>query len=294
MGELLHKGRCLVLGGRGFIGSHLVDRLLEDGVPTRVLVRRPPADASPGDSYKHHDLLEAFTGDFNNEMDLLNAMDDCESCVHLISSTLPKTSNDNMIYDIQTNLVGTVRLLQYSRKVGIKKIVFVSSGGAVYGDAKYTPIDEAHPTNPKSSYGITKLASEKYFLLFGNEKMSTTALRLSNPYGPRQRTTISQGAIAVFLDRALNFKEINVWGDGEVVRDYLFISDCVTAIVKALQYDGPNQLFNIGSGVGRSLNQVISGIEHVLGRKVEVNVQRGTKCRRSPQCGWPSIARARL
>jgi UDP-glucose 4-epimerase len=149
--------------------------------------------------------------------------------------------------------------------------VFVSSGGAVYGDAQYTPIDENHPTNPKSSYGITKLASEKYFTLFGDGNLSTTALRLSNPYGPRQRTTINQGAIAVFLHRALNQKDIEIWGNGEVVRDYIYISDCVSAIVKALNHYGPKRLFNIGSGVGRSLNEIVSSVELVLGRKVEVS-----------------------
>ncbi len=265
------KGRCLVLGGRGFIGSHLVDTLLANGVQTRVLVRRPPADAGPSAAYRSHDLLEMFTGDFNNEMDLLTAMDDCDSCVHLISTTLPSTSNQNMMYDIQTNLVGTVRLLQYAKKIGLSKLVFVSSGGAVYGDALTQSIDEGHPTNPRSSYGITKLASEKYLTLHASETFSTIILRFSNPYGPRQRTTINQGAIAVFLNQAMRNEEINIWGDGEVVRDYVFISDCVAAIVKALRYDGDETLFNIGSGSGRSLNQVVACLEDFLGRRVAVN-----------------------
>lgn len=294
MGVSKRIGRCLVLGGRGFIGSHLVDRLLAEGVPTRVLARRVPADARSTEICREHPLLELITGDFNNEMDLLNAMDDCDACVHLISTTLPKSSNENMIYDIQTNLVGTVRLLQFARKQGIRKTVFVSSGGAVYGDAMYTPIDEAHPTNPKSSYGITKLASEKYFLLFGDARMSTTALRISNPYGPRQRTTINQGAIAVFMDRALRDQEINIWGDGEVVRDYVYISDCVSAIIKSLDREGSGELFNIGSGVGRSLNEIVHSIELLLQRKVQVRYSPGRAVDAAHNVLAIDCARARL
>ena len=294
-------GRCLVLGGRGFVGSHLVDRLLEAGIPTRVLARRMPADAKSSENYRTHELLEIVNGDFNNEIDLLNAMDDCDWCVHLISSTLPSTSNQNMIYDIQTNLVGTVRLLQFARKVGMKKVIFVSSGGAVYGDAQYSPIDEEHPTNPKSSYGITKLASEKYFLLFGDQKMATIGLRLANPYGPRQRTTINQGAVAVFLDRALRQQEISIWGNGKVVRDYIYISDCVQAILCALQYEGASQLFNVGSGVGRSLNEIVTCIEDFLGRRVEVAYSEGravdaatnvlSVARAEAELGWKPVVR---
>jgi UDP-glucose 4-epimerase len=268
-------GRCLVLGGRGFIGSHLVDALLDQGISTRVLIRRPPADAGTFAPYRSHDLLEVLTGDFNNEMDLLGAMDDCDSCVHLISTTLPSTSNQDMIYDIQTNLVGTVRLLRYAKRTGLSKLVFVSSGGAVYGDARARSIDEDHPTNPRSSYGITKLASEKYLSLHACETLSTTALRLSNPYGPRQRTMINQGAVAVFLDRAMRGEAIDIWGNGEVVRDYIFIDDCVAAIVKALEYRGPETLFNVGSGSGRSLNQIVSCIEALLGGPIDVNYTVG-------------------
>jgi UDP-glucose 4-epimerase len=275
LSALTTRGRCLVLGGRGFIGSHLVDRLLEDGIPTRVLARRLPADADANAGYRTHELLEVVSGDFNNEIDLLNAMDDCDSCVHLISTTLPKSSNENMIYDVQTNLVGTVRLLHYAKKVGMTKVVFVSSGGAVYGDAQRPLIDEDHPTNPRSSYGITKLASEKYFLMFADATLSTTVLRLSNPYGPRQRTTINQGAIAVFLNRALKHQEIQIWGDGEVVRDYLYISDCVAAIAQALEYRGSERLFNIGSGTGQSLNEILHKIEDVLGHKIPVSYTEG-------------------
>jgi UDP-glucose 4-epimerase len=264
-------GRCLVLGGRGFIGSHLVDRLLEDGVAVRVLIRRLPADAER-EPYRSHPLLDVCYGDFNNMLDLMAAMKGCSSCVHLISSTLPKNSNDNMVYDIQTNLVGTVGLLQAAKQLGLSKLVFLSSGGTVYGDVRQIPIDEDHPTNPKTSYGVTKLAIEKYMSIFASDALQTVVLRLSNPFGPRQRTNTGQGAIAVFLTSALKGQEINIWGDGSVVRDYVYVADCVSAIARALAYDG-HAVINIGSGVGRSLTDVLADIEAVLGRRLVVNYE---------------------
>ena len=138
----------------------------------------------------------------------------------------------------------------------IRKFIFVSSGGTVYGIPQEVPIKESHPTEPICSYGISKLAIEKYMNLFHLlHGMEYCVLRLANPFGERQRVAAAQGAVTVFLDKALRNEEIEIWGDGSVVRDYFYVSDAVSAMTKALAYEGSSGVFNIGSGVGQSLNR---------------------------------------
>jgi UDP-glucose 4-epimerase len=194
-----------------------------------------------------------------------------EIVFHLVSTTLPKTSNDNPVYDVESNVVGTLRLLELCREQGVRKVVFASSGGTVYGVPRSVPIDESHPTEPICSYGIHKLMIEKYLQL--NHRvhgLDYCVVRPPNLYGPRQRLDIAQGAVAVFLDRALHGKPIQVWGDGSVMRDYLYVEDAAEALVKAAAFEGEPKVFNIGSGVGTTLKQLIKEIEALLGRPVPV------------------------
>jgi UDP-glucose 4-epimerase len=196
--------------------------------------------------------------------------------LHLVSTTLPKNSNDDPIYDVQSNVVGTLQMLNamVTHKVG--KIVFISSGGTVYGNPVYLPIDENHPTNPLVSYGITKLIIEKYLQMYSHlHGIRAITLRVANPYGERQRIETAQGAVGVFLNRALKNLPIEVWGDGSVTRDYIHISDVAEAFVKAVEYSGTKQCFNISSGAGTSLNALIGMLEDVIGRKVQILYQPG-------------------
>jgi UDP-glucose 4-epimerase len=152
----------------------------------------------------------------------------------------------------------------------VRRIVFISSGGTVYGEPVYLPIDEKHPTNPLVSYGITKLAIEKYLQLF--ERMhgiKAITLRVANPYGERQRVETAQGAVGVFLHRALKGKSRDIWGDGSVTRDYIHVSDVAEAFVKALEYTGNKNVFNISSGVGTSLNELLCVLENAIGKPIE-------------------------
>jgi len=267
---MTNKKRCLVLGGNGFIGSHLVDALLRQGHLVRSFDR---ANVVPAFGKKpQRPGLQVVEGDFASEADVAEAIVGCDVCFHLISTTLPKSSNSDPIFDIETNLMGTVRLLSHAVRNSIGKIVFVSSGGTVYGPTLSLPIDENHPTNPISSYGITKLSIEKYLGLFHRlYGLEYSVLRLSNPYGERQRPHASQGAVAVFIGKALKGEAIDVWGDGSVVRDYLHISDVIEALIKAMDYQGNERILNIGSGCGVSLNEILDGIGLVLGRQVPRN-----------------------
>lgn len=258
---------CLILGGAGFIGSHLAEALLGNGHAVRVFDR--PNLALPA-SLATACGLERVDGDFINEDDLMHAVPGCDVVFHLVWTTLPKSSNDNPIYDVDTNIIGTLHLLEVARRSGVRKIVFISSGGTVYGTPLQIPVPETHPTDPLVSYGISKLAIEKYLHLYKTlHGLDYIVLRVANPFGERQRVNAAQGAVAVFLARALAGEAIEIWGDGSVTRDYIYIRDVVEAFLKAMDYEGEPRVFNIGSGEGRSLNDILAAMEALLGRPVE-------------------------
>jgi UDP-glucose 4-epimerase len=261
--------RILVAGGAGFMGSNLVEEALRRGHAVTVLDR---PGAPSGLAPQARGQLHWVDGDFRDPDAVRSACAGQDVVFHLISTTLPKTSNEDPEFDFISNVSGTIRLLQAAKQEGVRKIVFISSGGTVYGIPRQVPITEAHPTEPISSYGISKLAIEKYLALFGSQRgLDYVILRVGNPYGPHQRPERAQGAISVFAWRALNRQPIEIWGDGSVVRDYVYVSDVVEAMMKAVDYRGEERLFNVGSGVGHTLNDIVQIIERIIGRSVEVN-----------------------
>ena len=256
----------LVLGGAGFIGSHLAEALARDGHRVRIF-DRPHVDRLP-----QLQRFELFTGDFLNPQALAPAIAGAEVVFHLISTTLPKNSNDNPAYDVESNVLGTLRLLELCRSHKVRKLVFVSSGGTVYGPPRLTPVREDHPTDPICSYGVHKLMVEKYLQLEHHlHGLDYSVVRPPNLYGPRQRLDTAQGAVAVFLDRALRGEPIEIWGDGSVVRDYIYVADAVEALVKASRFKGEPRVFNLGSGRGTSLKELVAEIEKLVGKPVKVN-----------------------
>ena len=259
--------KIAIFGGGGFIGSTIADRLLLDGHSLRIF-ERPRVD--PYRAFTASEDVEWMTGDLMSTHDVGEAVDGVDAVMHLVSTTLPKSSNDDPIYDVQSNLVATLQLLNLMVARGVKKIVFISSGGTVYGNPCYLPIDEKHPTDPLVSYGITKLAIEKYLQIYqAMHGIKANILRVSNPFGDRQRIETAQGAVAAFLSRALRGLPIEIWGDGSVARDYLYVGDVAEAFALAVAYDGAHSVFNISSGIGTSLNEVISLIERITGSHIE-------------------------
>jgi len=257
-------GPCLVLGGAGFIGSHLAEALAQQGRPVRIF-DRPHVDRLP--LFPRTRGFEVFTGDFLNPQALVPALEGVELVFHLVSTTLPQNSNDHPVYDVESNVLGSLRLMELCRERGVRKVVFVSSGGTVYGVPRATPVAEDHPTDPISSYGIHKLMVEKYLALAQRlHGLDYCVVRPANLYGPRQRLDTAQGAVAVFLDHALRDKPIHIWGDGSVVRDYVYVTDAVDAMLKAASFEGAPRIFNIGSGKGTSLKELVAAIGQLLGR----------------------------
>lgn len=265
--------KITIFGGGGFIGSAIADRLLLDGHRLRVF-ERPRVE--PYRKFTSQEDVEWLTGDLMSTHDVGAAVDGVDAVMHLVSTTLPKSSNDDPIYDVQSNLVATIQLLNIMVAKKIGKIVFISSGGTVYGNPCYLPIDEKHPTEPLVSYGITKLAIEKFLLMYqAMHGIKANILRVSNPFGDRQRIETAQGAVAAFLSKALQDQPIEIWGDGSVSRDYLYVSDVAEAFALAVAYDGRQSVFNISSGKGTSLNEVIGLIERVVGTPIAKNYKPG-------------------
>ncbi len=259
--------KCTIIGGGGFIGSHLCEELIFHGHKVEVFDRKEA-------KYLDHVTslgAQVFIGDFLNSNDLRKGISTCDVIYHLASTTVPKTSNDNFVFDVESNVIGTLNLLSEVTKKGIKKIVFPSSGGTVYGIPKEIPINEGHDTNPICSYGISKLCIEKYLKLFySTYGLDYCVLRIANSYGERQPVTGSQGVISIFLREAITHKEIEVWGDGTQIRDYIYVKDIASAMVKAAAYDGEEKVLNIGTGKGHSLLDIVLFIKELINAPFEI------------------------
>ena len=258
--------KYVIFGGGGFIGSALAEKLLHQGHSIRIFERpRVPQYRE----FQPNEAVEWMTGDLMSLHDVNSAIEDVDAVVHLVSTTLPKNSNDDPIYDVQTNIVASLYILNAMVANKIPRILFISSGGTVYGTPISLPIDESHCTEPHVSYGVTKLAIEKYLLLYQRlHGIKSIILRVSNPFGERQRIETAQGAVGVFMARALRGMPVEIWGDGSVVRDYIYVGDVADAFVKALNYSGDRSTFNISSNNGVSLNKLLEILENVLGSPI--------------------------
>jgi UDP-glucose 4-epimerase len=255
----------LVLGGAGFVGRHLCAALVAADHHVTAF-DLPPANGSWPDI----DGVRWLAGNFTDQAVTAAALEGAELVIHLISTSIPKTSNEDPSRDLQNNVGSTLGLLEAI--VGLPhqpKIVFISSGGTVYGIPRTIPIPESHPTDPLCAYGIGKLAIEKYLALYQRmHGLDYCILRLANPYGEHQLNHAAQGVIPVFLNKALHNEPLEIWGDGSVIRDYLYIDDVISAIMATTSYNGPDRVFNIGSGSGHSLNDLIELIRELLGRDI--------------------------
>jgi UDP-glucose 4-epimerase len=253
--------RILVLGGSGFLGSHIVDKFLAEKHEVSVYdlyperFRRSPAG------------ITFYTGDFGN----VGALDELiasgfDAVIHCVSTTTPKSSNESPEFDIQSNVIGTLYLLDICVKHNVGKLVFLSSGGTVYGDiGNLDLVDETHAVRPMCSYGVSKLTIEHYLDVYKHLRgLDYVALRLSNPYGERQSPLRALGALTVFLHRTLKHKGVEVWGDGAVTRDFIYVGDVADAVYLAT-INPVFGVFNVGTGTGLSLRDILQHISSVVG-----------------------------
>lgn len=255
--------KILVTGGSGFIGRNLIERLCRDGHEVSCLDRYDAPFLK-----KFH--VRFFQGDISERVLVEESAKGQEAIVHLACTVIPKTSNDDPYFDVMTNVGGTIRLLDAAVDNKVRKFVFISSGGTVYGPKAPTPTREDAPNNPDCSYGITKLTIEKYLRLYRRLKgLDACTLRLANPYGIYERYRAAQGVVPVFCYKALIGEPVEIWGDGEVRRDFVYISDAVDAIVKTINCPAAQGEINIGGGRSTSLNELLDAIGETLGHQVE-------------------------
>lgn len=253
----------LVTGATGFLGRSLVDRLRLDGHTVRCAVRKAA----------HTSDIECPLGASVDTW--LEALEGVDGVFHFAWSTIPGTANKAPLDDIATNVLGTATLLEAIRQCPGARLVFASSGGAVYGKPETTPVCESHPLRPMGVYGASKVSAEGYAMLYRRQfGADTRVLRISNPYGPGQNVEGQLGAASIFAWRALCGEEIQIWGDGSIVRDYIYVDDLVDAFIAAMSADreafGDDPVLNIGSGRGTSLRQIIETIGNILDRPVHV------------------------
>lgn len=263
----------LVTGGTGFIGSHIVDLLLQKGHSVCVLTSSSSVHPN---IQAIQSKIKLIQGDFGNKELLIQVLKDMDYIFHAAWTTVPKTSSENPSYDAQSNIIGSIQLLEAAVLAGIKRVVFVSTGGAIYGIPRYNPIDEKHPVKPISAYGISKMAFERYLhFYFKNKGLDYSILRIANAYGPRQNLRNQQGVIGIWLQKILGGSPLEIWGDGTVVRDYVHVKDVAQAVVSILDYSGIRRVFNIGSGKGYSLNTILSLCQKVSQRQPDVHYKLG-------------------
>ena len=260
--------RCTVLGANGFIGTNLCLSLISLGASVRGCGRSAFARLELGDK------VDWFQFDITkNDGNVRNIIKDSDFVVHLVSTLLPAQSNLEQVRDVEENLIGTLRLLDCCKDAGIRRVIFASSGGTVYGPQLNMPINETVLPNPICSYGIVKATTENYLHLYRHlYGLDFVALRISNPFGQYQMPH-DQGLVAALIGKALTGSTVDIWGDGSAVRDYIYVDDVVNAIVIAMALEKPDapRVYNIGSGVGRTVKEVFEAINTVHGSILEVN-----------------------
>lgn len=268
--------RCLVVGGNGFIGSHLSERLLREGYEVAVLDR---FKSGVNNLKEIRGQIEIFRGSYLDQELLRTAMKGMDYVFHYASSTTPATSIADPDYEIESNLLGSVRLLQIARDEGVKKVIFPSSGGTIYGEPKRLPVREEDCALPSNPYAISKWAVERYLHHFHElYGLDYLILRYSNPYGERQSPYGKQGVIPIFLNRIKHNQRPVIYGDGSMVRDYIYINDIIDATSILFESVIKDKVFNVGSGIGVSLNEIIKTMYSILGEEIrpiyEINSSR--------------------
>jgi len=258
-------GKILVLGANGFLGSHVSAWLAAKGYRLRLFDLRF-LRAMPWRSKQ----VETIEGNFMNASDLTAALDGVEVVLHFISTTVPASSIDNVSFEVESNVSACARLLELMVKKGVRFIGLPSSGGTVYGDGE-SDHKEDEPLKPSCPYALGKVMEETLIRFFSdNRNVNYQIWRISNPYGDATKLHRMQGVIDVFLQKIATGEEINIWGDGSAVRDFIFIDDVVEAVGRLIHLGVKNEIVNIGSGAGITVRDVLEVIKKTVGREFTI------------------------
>ena len=250
---------CLLLGGSGFIGGHLIRRL-QGKYKVVVFSQVPP------DEHLLTQDVEYVEGDFTAIEDFSALLQGVDVVFHMISTTVPTDTTAIAEKDITENILPTIRLLEALKEQPQIKLFFISSGGTVYGNHPLPKLAEETPLQPICSYGLQKALIEQYIAMYHRlYKLPYQIVRLSNPYGVEANVAKKQGIIPIFIRKVLKHEPISIWGDGKTIRDYIFIEDAMDAVSKLIEYTGDLHVFNVGSGEGHSINEIIQIIAEQTG-----------------------------
>lgn len=264
----------IILGAAGFIGTNLAIRIANEKENKITLVDK---DKSYFSSLEKMKLLNTkkIESSLDASMDF-RILQGQDVVYHLVSTNIPKNSNKHILQDLEANVIFSANLFEACIKYGVKKVVFISSGGTVYGKESKCPLSETSPTNPISSYGLQKITIEKllylYNYLYG---LDYKIIRLANPYGPYQRPNGILGAVTTFTYRALRGEDIIVYGDGSIIRDFIYIDDAIDGILNIVDGTNKHHTFNLGSGQGTSINEVLDTIKKALNCKIKIEYKQG-------------------
>jgi UDP-glucose 4-epimerase len=254
--------KIAVTGGAGFIGSHVVDEYVKAGHQVLVV-----DNLNTGKRENVHPEARLVEMDLNDTALIgLLAQEQPDVVNHHAANPSVSLSVREPGYDARQNILGTINLLEAARQAGVGRFLYISSGGAMYGNPDYLPMDENHPSNPISAYALSKHTGERYVQLYGAEHgLPWVGLRYANVYGPRQDPFGEAGVIAIFCQNLLDGKAPEIHWDGEQTRDFVYVGDCARANLLALQ-GGEGQAYNVGTGVGTSINTLFETLSGIAGQ----------------------------
>ena len=256
--------KILMLGGYGFISTNIL-KYIDDNYAEEYEVIIFDRIMEHPKGVKFNCVKKVYAGDFSDETNLIQIFNENEINIvmHFLSSTVPATSS-NAQYDVESNLIATLKLLGIMDKFGVKDIVYMSSGGAIYGDYLMKVHNEEDAVYPKSSYGVVKLAIEKYLLSYSElYDFNSLILRLSNPYGPYHYNN-KQGIINIAIRKALAGEKVQIWGSGDGIKDYIYIEDVCSIIFRLIENGVETEVYNVAAGSAHSVNEIVEGIKEFV------------------------------
>ena len=257
--------KVLVTGGAGFIGSHVVDILISAGYEVVVvddLSTGRLSNLNPAATFYQVDirsprLAEVFEKERPDYVD------------HHAAQMDVRRSIGDPLFDAEVNVIGSINLIECCRRYNVKRLVYISTGGAVYGEPEYLPCDEAHPVNPICPYGASKHTVEHYLFMYNqNYGLEYVVLRYPNVYGPRQDPHGEAGVVAIFTGQMLAGGQVVINGDGEQQRDFVYVEDCARANLMAMTNQNANQVYNLGYGRGTTVNEIFTALKRITGYRL--------------------------
>jgi len=264
--------KVLVTGGAGFIGSHLVDFLLEKNYDVAVI-----DNLSAGEKEFVNSRVKFYEKDILEDINFIFKKEKPEIVIHAAAQVMLRESIKNPIYDAKINILGTINILEACKKNRVKKIIYTSTGGARVGEPEYLPVDEKHPINPSSPYGISKHTAEHYIQIYSQlDGLESLIFCFGNVYGPRDNSKTGR-VISSFIEKMINRESPTIFGDGNQTRDFIYVKDLAEFIINSFEKKSEHRLFHLANGVQVSINEIFYKLKKILNFSEKVNYTQAVK-----------------